>query len=94
MNRAGENPQQKKGIISHVNSLTDKVCVNVSSYLHMTFLHLSVLDMFPQMVTDGSEGGMDLYTEVTPVANRSLLTCALHLQDHRETTCSSHTQDL
>lgn len=62
----------------------------------MTFLDFSVLYVFPQVVTDGSEGGMDLHTEVTPVANRSLLTCVIHLQEHRETASFTvhHTRNL
>ena len=44
----------------------------------MSLFHLPVLDVFPQVVADGSQGGVHLHTEVTPEAywcfvNRGLL---------------------
>lgn len=32
----------------------------------MSFFDLSILDMLPKVVADGSEGGVHLYTEVAP----------------------------
>ncbi len=49
------------------------------SYLHMSLLGLPVLNMLSQVVADGSEGGVDLHTEVAPVADGSLIGGAIHL---------------
>lgn len=38
---------------------------NKHIYLDMTFFDLSVLNMLPKMVADGSEGWMHLYAEIT-----------------------------
>ena len=52
--------------------------IDHSNYLNMSLFHLPVLDVFPQVVADGSQGGVHLHTEVTPEAywcfvNRGLL---------------------
>lgn len=38
-------------------------------YLDVTFLDLSILDVLPEVVADGSEGGMHLYAEITSESN-------------------------
>lgn len=42
-------------------------------YLHVPFLDLSVLDVLPQVVADGAEGGVNLDTEVAPESYRSFI---------------------
>lgn len=44
-----------------------------SIHLNVSFFDLPVLNMLPQVVADGSEGGVDLYAEVTPVSNGSFV---------------------
>lgn len=44
-----------------------------SVYLDMSLFDLSILDMLPKVVTDGSEGGVHLYTEVTPESYGSFI---------------------
>lgn len=42
-------------------------------YLDVTFLDLSVLDVLPEVVADGSEGGMHFYAEITSESNGSFV---------------------
>ena len=44
-----------------------------SIYLDMSLFDLSILDVLPQVVADGSEGGVHLYTEVTPESYGSFI---------------------
>lgn len=53
-------------------------------YLDMALLDLPVLDVFPQVVTDGSESGVDLHTEVTPVANRCFVSIIHQLKEKKK----------
>lgn len=39
----------------------------------MSFLDLSILDVLPKVVADGSDGGVHLYAEVTPESYRSFI---------------------
>lgn len=42
-------------------------------YLDMTFLDLSILDVLPEVVADGSECGMHLYAEIASESNGSFV---------------------
>lgn len=47
----------------------------------MALFDLPVLDVFPQVVTDGSESRVDLHTEVTPVADWSFVSIVHQLKE-------------
>lgn len=42
-------------------------------YLDVSLFGLSVLNVFPKVIADGSEGGVHFYTEVTPESNGSFI---------------------
>lgn len=44
-----------------------------SIYLDVTFLDLSILDVLPEVVADGSEGGMHFYAEIASESNGSFI---------------------
>ena len=49
-------------------------------HLQLALFGLAVLHMFPQVVADGSEGGVDLHTEITPVAYWGLISSGIQLK--------------
>lgn len=52
-----------------------------SIYLDVSLFDLSILDMLPKVVADGSEGGMHLSAEVTPESYGSFIYRAFLLTD-------------
>lgn len=53
-----------------LNALKKK---NYFIYLDVTFFDLSVLDMLPEVIANGSECGMHLYAEITSESNGSFV---------------------
>lgn len=47
--------------------------MKASVYLHVSFFDFSILHVLPQVVADGSQGGVNLHTEVTPESYGSFI---------------------
>lgn len=65
-------------LVSRTNLATElsfkKKCYSI--YLDVTIFHLTILDVLPEVVADGSKGGMHLYAEITSESNRSFIQSA------------------
>lgn len=57
----------------------------------MSLFDLSMLHVFPQVVTDGPEAGVDFITEVTPESYGSFADKTFLLSNKRKKDFESHT---
>lgn len=58
---------------------------------HVSLFDLSMLHVFPQVVTDGPEAGVDFITEVTPESYGSFADKTFLLSNKRKKDFESHT---
>lgn len=57
----------------------------------MSLFDFSILDMLPKVVADGSEGGVNLYTEVAPKSNGCFIyRTFLFRKEKQVNRCFSH----